>query len=205
MSPTLPLLLVLSAPSGGGKTTLCDQLLAKHGEVTRAVTCTTRAPRSGEQPGVHYHFLSRAEFLKKISAGDFLEHASVYENFYGTLKTDVISKLQSGRHVLLAVDVQGARAIKQAASRNPDLGSRLVTIFLTPPSFSDLEHRLVKRQSESADSLALRLKLAATEVAEWCHFDYLLISTTIAEDLRRMEVILESELMRQQRSTPPLF
>lgn len=205
MSPTLPLLIVLSAPSAGGKTTLCDQLLAKHTDVTRAVTCTTRAPRPGEQQGVHYHFLSRDEFLAKISAGDFLEHASVYENFYGTLKSEVISKLQCGRHVLLTVDVQGARAIRLAASRNPELGSRLVTVFLTPPSLTDLERRLVQRKSESPESFALRLNLAASEVAEWRHFDYLLISTTIAEDLRRMEVILESELMRQTRSTPPQF
>jgi guanylate kinase len=205
MSPSLPFLLVLSAPSGGGKTTLCDQLLAGHSDVTRAVTCTTRSPRPGEQHGVHYHFLSRDEFLEKVSAGEFLEHASVYENFYGTLKSEVIANLQSGRHVLLSVDVQGANAIRLAASGNPDLASRLVTVFLTPPSLSDLERRLVNRQSESPESLALRLKVATIEVAEWRHFDYLLISTTIAEDLRRMEVILESELMRQTRSTPPQF
>ncbi len=203
MKPGLPLLIVISAPSGGGKTTLCDQLLAKHGEVTRAITCTTRAPRPGEQHGVDYYFLSRDAFQASVAAGDFLEHASVYSNSYGTLNSEVIAKLQSGRHVLLNVDVQGASTIRQAARLNALLESRLVTVFLTPPSLADLERRLAGRKSDSSETAALRLKQAAAEVAEWHHFDYLIISTTITEDLRRMEVVLEAELMRQKRSAVP--
>lgn len=205
MNPALPLLIALSAPSGGGKTTLCDQLLAKHPNITRVVTCTTREPRRGEQDGVHYHFLTRASFLERVTQGEFLEHASVYENLYGTLKSAVISKLQSGHHVLLNIDVQGAHALRRAARANAFLADRLLTVFLTPPTLLDLERRLSRRQSESPESLSLRLQQAAVEVGEWANFDYLLISTTIAEDLRRMEVILEAELMRQSRSTAPSF
>jgi guanylate kinase len=205
MAPTTPLLIVLSAPSGGGKTTLCDQLLAKHSNITRAVTCTTRAPRAGEENGVHYHFLAREVFLAQVAAGNFLEHASVYENLYGTWKSEVLNKLQSGRHVILNIDVQGASSIRAAAQSDPQLADRLISVFLTPPSMADLEQRLNKRASESAESRARRLQQAATELAEWSNFDYLIISTSIAEDLRRMEVVLEAELMRQQRAVAPTF
>lgn len=203
MNPTLPLLIVISAPSGGGKTTLCDQLLAKHTNITRAVTCTTRSPRPGEQPGVDYHFLSRDAFLEKVRAGEFLEHATVYQNFYGTLNSEVLASLLTGRHVLLNIDVQGAEAVRQSARSQPLFFSRLVSVFLTPATPLDLERRLIARNSETSESLRLRLSQAAIEVGEWSKFDYLIISTTIQEDLRRMEVIIEAELMRQQRSRAP--
>lgn len=205
MTPTTPLLIVLSAPSGGGKTTLCDQLLANHSNITRAVTCTTRAPRPGEEDGVHYHFLQRESFLAQVAAGKFLEHASVYENLYGTWKSEVLNKLQSGRHVILNIDVQGANSVRAAAQSDPKLAGRLISVFLTPPSMADLERRLNKRGTESDEARTRRLKLAATELGEWSKFDYLIISTSIAEDLRRMEVVLEAELMRQQRAVAPTF
>ncbi len=205
MRSNVPLLIILSAPSGGGKTTLCDQLLAQHSNIARAITCTTRAPRAGEIAGVHYHFLSRLEFSQKVQAGEFLEHACVYDNFYGTLASEVIGKLQSGLHVLLNIDVQGANSVRSAALQNPVLGSRLVSVFLTPPSLAELERRLRLRGSESAESLARRLQQAGTELPEWSKFNYLIISTSIEEDLRRMEVILEAELMSQRHVTPPIF
>lgn len=205
MNPTLPLLIVISAPSGGGKTTLCDQLLAKHTNITRAVTCTTRCPRPGEQQGVDYHFLSRDAFLEKVRTGEFLEHALVYQNFYGTLNSEVLASLETGRHVLLNIDVQGAEAVRQAARSQPLFSSRLVSVFLTPAKAEDLERRLIGRKSETRESLQLRLSQAAIEVGEWRKFDYLIISTTIQEDLRRLEVIIEAELMRQQRARAPLF
>lgn len=205
MPPTTPLLILLSAPSGGGKTTLCDQLLAKHSTITRAVTCTTRAPRVGEENGVHYHFLQREAFLAHVAAGDFLEHASVYENLYGTWKVEVLNKLQSGRHVILNIDVQGATSVRAAAQSDPQLAGRLISVFLTPPAMADLEQRLDKRGSESTASRARRLEVAATELAEWSKFDYLIISTSVPEDLRRMEVVLEAEMMRQQRTVAPTF
>ena len=106
-----PLLVVISAPSGGGKTTLCQQLLARRPEMTRAVTCTTRPPRPGEKDGVDYYFLDAESFLKRVQAGNFLEHATVFGNSYGTLKSEVTGKLRAGRDVLLNIDVQGAGSI----------------------------------------------------------------------------------------------
>lgn len=203
MTSTVPLLIILSAPSGGGKTTLCDHLLAKHSNIARAITCTTRAPRAGEIAGVHYHFLSRLEFSQTVQAGEFLEHACVYDNFYGTLTAEVVSKLKLGFHVLLNIDVQGANSVRAVARQDSLLGSRLLSVFLTPPSIADLERRLRLRRSESPESLATRIKQAASEIPEWSKFDYLIVSTSIEEDLRRMEVILEAEVMTCRRAIPP--
>src|SRR5437868_2936159 len=108
-----PLLVVISAPSGGGKTTLCRELLAARPDMTRAITCTTRDPRPGEHDGVDYYFLDAGSFLKRVQAGNFLEHATVFGNSYGTLKGEVLGKLREGRDVLLNVDVQGAAAIRE--------------------------------------------------------------------------------------------
>src|SRR3989454_5683189 len=120
MNPS-PLLVVLSAPSGGGKTTLCQQLLAARPNLTRAVTCTTREPRVGEKDGVDYYFLDATTFLKRVQAGNFLEHATVYGNSYGTLKSEVLGKMRQGLDVLLTVDVQGAATIRQHAEGDPKL------------------------------------------------------------------------------------
>ena len=203
--PSTPLLIVISAPSGGGKTTLCNQLLAKHSNITRAITCTTRAPRAGERDRIDYHFLERESFLNRIKRGEFLEHASVYENFYGSLKSEVMEKLAANFHVLLNIDVQGAAAIRQAALASPELGGHLLSVFLTPPSITELEERLKKRGSETPESFNGRLKKAVAEIAEWQKFDYLIVSTTIAEDLRRMEVVIEAEMMRRDRVVAPVF
>src|SRR5512137_2732834 len=106
------LLILISAPSGAGKTTLCQQLLASHPGMTRAITCTTRDPRAGEQDGVDYYFLDTDSFLKRVQAGNFLEHATVHGNSYGTLKSEVLTKLRRNNDVLLNVDVQGAASIR---------------------------------------------------------------------------------------------
>lgn len=197
------MLIVVSAPSGGGKTTLCDRLLAKHPNITRAITCTTRAPRDSERDGVDYFFLDRDTFETKVAAGDFLEHATVYENRYGNLKSEVLNKLHSGRHVLLNIDVQGAASIREAAKSVEELNDHLVSVFLTPESMDELENRLRKRGSESDETLERRLKEAQVELSCWDQFDYLIISTTKEEDLRRMETILEAESMRQSRAEGP--
>src|SRR3989475_8709886 len=129
-----PLLVLISAPSGGGKTTLCQQLLIARPQMARAVTCTTRLPRPGERDGVDYFFLDADAFLKRLQAGNFLEHATVYGNSYGTLKSEVLGKLRAGKEVLLTVDVQGAAAIRAHAEQDPELRRALVLVFLTPPS-----------------------------------------------------------------------
>ncbi len=196
------LLIVISAPSGGGKTSLCKQLLAANPSMTRAVTCTTRAPRKGEQDGLDYYFLDATSFLKRVQAGNFLEHATVFGNSYGILKSEVLSKLRQGRDVLLNVDVQGAATIHNRAEEDPELKQALVRVFLTPPSLAILEERLKRRGTDSPAVIQKRLGVARQEIAQWKNFDYLLISTTIAEDLRRMQAVLEAEKMRVARTQP---
>jgi guanylate kinase len=200
---TNPLLVVISAPSGGGKTTLCQQLLASRPGMARAITCTTRSPRDGEQDGVDYYFLDAAGFLKRVQAGNFLEHATVYGNSYGTLKSEVLGKLRQGKDVLLNVDVQGAATVRAQAQDNPELRRALVSIFLSPPSMAVLEQRLRRRGTDAEAVIQKRLGVARQEIAHWKHFDYLLISDTISEDLRRAMAIVEAEKMRQFRAQPP--
>lgn len=200
-----PLLILISAPSGGGKTTLCDMLLAARPEMTRAVTCTTRDPRPGEKDGVDYYFLEAGNFLKRLQAGNFLEHATVYGNSYGLLKSELLGKLREGRDVLLNVDVQGAATIREQALADPELSRALVTVFLTPPSVKVLEQRLQKRGADESAVINKRLGVARQEVAQWKNFNYLLISTSKHEDLRRMLAIVETEKMRVARSEAPAF
>ncbi|MDE3066566.1 MAG: guanylate kinase [Verrucomicrobiota bacterium] len=198
-----PLLILISAPSGGGKTTLCRQLLRARRNMVRAVTCTTRPPRKGERDGVDYYFLKAEDFLKRVQAGNFLEHATVYGNSYGLLKSELLAKLRAGKDVLLNVDVQGAATIGQRAEDEPELKRALVTIFLTPGSLSEVERRLEMRGADSPSTIQKRLTFAKQEIAQWRHFDYLLRSTSKQEDLRRALAIVEAEKMRVERSPAP--
>src|ERR1700733_9839310 len=200
-----PLLILISAPSGGGKTTLCQQLLKARPDMTRAVTCTTRGPRHGEKDGVDYHFFDASEFLKRLHAGNFLEHATVYGNSYGILKSELLGKLRSGKDVLLNVDVQGAATILEKAEDEPELKGALVTVFLTPTPLTVLEQRLKKRGADAEAVIQKRLAVARQEIAQWKNFDYLLVSGTKQEDLRRILAIVEAEKMRAARSQPPEF
>jgi guanylate kinase len=194
---------LISAPSGGGKTTLREHLLDARPQMACIVTCTTRPPREGERDGVDYHFLDAGDFLKRVQAGNFLEHATVYGNSYGTLKSEVLNKLRQGRDVLLSVDVQGAATIRQQALDEPELRNALVTVFLTPPTFAILEQRLRKRGTDSPADIQKRLSVARQEIAQWKNFDYLLLSSTVAEDLRRILAVIEAEKMRAARVQMP--
>ena len=200
---TSPLLVLISAPSGGGKTTLCQHLLDARPQMTRAVTCTTRLPREGEQDGTDYYFLDAGSFLKRVEAGNFLEHATVYGNSYGILKAEVLGKLRQGKDVLLNVDVQGAATIREKALEDSELKRALVSVFLTPPSLSVLEERLRKRATDSPAVVQKRLGVARQEIAQWKHFDYLLLSSSISEDLRRILALIEAEKMRTGRAQAP--
>jgi guanylate kinase len=200
-----PLLVVISAPSGGGKTTLCHQLLAADPGLTRAITSTTRPPRAGEEHGKDYYFLDPPTFANRVKAGEFLEHATVYGNQYGTGLSEVLGTLRARRDVVLSVDVQGVASIRVQAERNPGLKQALIAVFLAPPSMAVLEERLRKRGTDSEAVIQERLGVARTEIAESVSFDYLIISTTVAEDLRRMQVILEAERMRPRRVPPPVL
>jgi guanylate kinase len=203
--PVTPLLFVISAPSGGGKTTLCQELLRVRQDMARAITCTTRAPRPGEKDGTDYYFLDAGTFLRRVQAGHFLEHATVYGNSYGTLRSEVLDKLRQGKDVLLNIDVQGAASIRECVQRDEDLGRAMVSVFLTPPSMDILEARLKKRGQDTADNIRKRISVARQELAQWKNFDYLIISTSIREDLRRMLAIVEAEKMRQCRAQAPEF
>ena len=203
-SESKPVLLLISAPSGGGKTTVCEQLLSTASNLTRAVTCTTRPPRDGEREGVDYFFLDAGTFLKLVQAGHFIEHATVYGHSYGTLKSELLGRLRQGQDVLLVVDVQGAATIRQRADEEAALKEALVTVFLTPASIDVLEARLKKRGKDSTAAIQRRLSVARQEIAQWRNFDYLVLSGSLSEDLRRMRVIYESEKLRQSRSPAPL-
>lgn len=200
-----PLLILISAPSGAGKTTLVNLLLKAQPKMTRAITCTTRPPRPGEKDGVDYHFLTAEDFLKRLHAGNFIEHATVYGNSYGILKRELLDKLRAGRDVLLNVDVQGAATIREQARTEPELRRALVTIFLTTASVEMLAERLKKRGADAAAVIQKRLAVARQEISQWKHFDYLVISGNKQEDLRRTLAIIEAEKMRSLRSAAPEF
>ena len=202
--PATPSLLILiSAPSGAGKTTLVNLLLEAQPQMTRAITCTTRPPRAGEKDGVDYHFLEAADFLKRVQAGNFIEHATVFGNSYGILKRELLDKLRTGSDVLLNVDVQGAATIRAQAASEPELSRALVTIFLAPPSVAVLEQRLKQRGTDAETVIQKRLAVARHEIAQWKNFDFLVISGDKQEDLRRALAIIEAEKMRSARSMPP--
>ena len=194
------LLVVISGPSGGGKTTICEQLVAVDSKVRRAVTCTTRAPRRGEREGVDYYFRDEAYFQRLLEEGKhFLESAQVHGHRYGTLKSEVLEKLHAGVDVLLSVDVQGAASIKAASQQDRELVRALVTVFIAPHSLSVLEKRLRSRGTDAKETIERRLKGARAELARWREYDYLLISATIDEDLIRIRSILDAERMRSGR------
>jgi len=198
-----PLLILISAPSGGGKTTLVRQLLRARRSMVRAVTCTTRLPRAGEKNGVDYYFLKADDFLRRVQAGNFLEHATVYGNSYGLLKSELLGKLRAGKDVLLNVDVQGAATIRERAEAEPELKQALVTIFLTPTSISEIESRLERRAADAPEVIRRRVASARQEIVQWKNFDYLLLSGSKQEDLRRALAIIEAEKMRVGRAQPP--
>jgi guanylate kinase len=200
------LLIIISAPSGGGKTTLCEALLKENpNTVVRAITCTTRAPRPGEKDGVDYYFLDAADFLKRVQAGNFLEHATVHGNSYGTLKSEVLNKLRQGKDVLLNIDVQGAASIRAKAESDDDIREALVTIFLAPPSLTILEERLKKRDSDSPANIQKRLSVARHEIGHWKNFDYLIVSGTVQDDLSKVTGIITAEKLRQFRAKLPEY
>lgn len=204
-TPKPNLLIIVSAPSGGGKTTLCQALLDSNPNTVRAITCTTRLPRPGEKDGVDYYFLDAADFLKRVQAGNFLEHATVHGNSYGTLKSEVLNKLRLGKDVLLNIDVQGAASIRAKAESDEDIRTSLVTVFLAPPSMAVLEERLKNRNSDSPATIQKRLSIARHEIAHWKNFEYLIVSGTVQDDLAKLTGIITAEKLRQFRAKLPEY
>lgn len=189
-SDSRALLIVISAPSGAGKTTLCENVRAAMPSIQRAITCTTRAPRDGEEDGVDYYFLGEDEFLARVEGSEFLENAEVYGNHYGVLKSELCAKLAAGNDVLLNIDVQGAATVRERAVTDPVLSEAFVTVFLCPPNLEELGSRLRGRSSDSDDVIAERMDIAKDEIAQSHLFDYTLTSGTREEDLAEMLKII---------------
>jgi len=190
------MLLVVSGPSGSGKTTLCRRL-ADSGEVRYSISCTTRSPRPGEINGRDYHFLSREEFESRLAAGDFLEHAVVHGNLYGSLKSEVISRLAEGQDVVMDIDVQGAEQVRNCP--DAEIRRSFVDLFVMPPSEAELLARLSGRGTDSKETISLRMTNALEEMSHWRKYTYLLLSSTREEDYARFLSLVTAERMRISR------
>jgi guanylate kinase len=189
------ILFVVSAPSGAGKSTLLNAL-RPGADFIYSVSCTTRPPRPGEIDGEDYRFLSREDFERRIAAGEFLEHALVHGQYYGTRRDLVFANLEAGRDVLLDIDVQGASAIRSDGSAMREM---LADVFLMPPSFAELRHRLVKRGTESGEQIDIRLRNAASEMERWRDYRYTIISGSVEEDLQKFRAIMRAERYLSRR------
>jgi len=193
------ILFVISAPSGAGKTTVV-QALRKNPNLLYSVSCTTRAPRSDEIDGEHYQFLSAADFQLRIDAGDFLEHAKVHEDLYGTLREPVLTNLKNGVDVLIDIDTQGAATIRN--SDDPIVRQALADIFIMPPDVEELRRRLAKRGTETAPQIESRLATARREMELWRDYRYSIVSGSIEEDLEKIRNIMCAETFLSRRLTP---
>ena len=198
-------LIVISGPSGVGKSTLVKKAMAELPDLTFSVSCTTRSPRAGEVDGIAYHFLSEEEFSAKLEAGLFLEHAGVFKHRYGTLKSEVTDRITLGKEVILDIDVQGAKQIRQAAQSDETIRNAAVFILIAPPSLKALEERLTARNSESAEQLKLRLDGAAGELRNFRVYDYLVINDELESAAADLINILKSIRLRTPNITEELF
>jgi guanylate kinase len=194
------LIIVVSAPSGGGKSSLCQRLLNWSSNLTYSVSCTTRPVRGGEVDGRDYFFLTRDEFERRIAANEFLEYAEYNGNYYGTPRTFLEQQLSAGRDILLDIEIQGAgqlaKRIRSGGFAYPD---SLVMIFLMPPSLELLETRLRRRGTDSEETIQRRLKIAEQEMAHWVEYDYVIVSGTLDDDFAQGKAILIAEKCRASR------
>ncbi len=190
-----PLLIVVSAPSGAGKTTLCDRLLQDYPEITYSVSCTTRAPRGEEEDGVDYFFLTAAEFARRSEAGDFLEQAAVHGFRYGTLKAPVYEAFAEGQSILMDIDVAGAEQVRAHVARLPPddpMRQGFVDIFVLPPSIEVLEARLYGRGEDDEATIARRLSNAANEMACAGEFKHRVVNDMLDIAYRELCEIVET-------------
>lgn len=187
---------MVSAPSGAGKTTLVERI-RQTPSLFYSVSCTTRASRAGEIEGQDYRFLSEADFRERVAKGDFLEHAQVHGDHYGTLREPVVTNLKSGRDVLIDIDTQGAAVIRNCG--DPLIRESLADVFIMPPDLEELRKRLLNRGTETAEQIDSRLATAAREMEHWHDYRYTIISGSVEEDLRRFRQIMEAESYLSRR------
>ncbi len=194
----LGILFVVSAPSGAGKSTLLAAL-RQTPDFVYSVSCTTRAPRPGEVEGEDYYFVSQEEFQRRLAEGEFLEHAQVHGNYYGTLRSTIVQQLHDGMDVLIDIDVQGARQIREDS--NAIIRDSVADIFIMPPSMAELRRRLIKRGTETPEQIEIRLQNAAREMELWRDYRYTIISGSVEEDLQKFRAIMRAERYLSHRLT----
>lgn len=195
MSVRRGLLIILSSPSGAGKSTLSRGLLAWDPDISFSVSATTRAPREGEVDGQHYHFMSKAAFQEDVARGDMLEHAEVFGNYYGSPKGPVTEAISEGRDVLFDIDWQGAQQIQNSA-----LSQHVLSIFILPPSITELRRRLIERGQDSAEVIAGRMQKSWDEISHWAEYDYVLVNDDLARtDTELKGIVTAARLRRHQQ------
>ena len=183
-------LLVISSPSGTGKTTICKKLLEYDKNIHLSVSVTTRKKRKNEVEGIDYYFRSKKDFLNLKSQNSFIENAFVFENYYGTLKSEVLERLENGIDVLIDIDWQGTRQITQAMKGN------LIKIFLLPPSIEELKKRLSKRNSDSIKEINFRMSKALKEIKHFDEYDYVLVNDNLENTFKKIVKIIEAEKLK---------
>ncbi len=187
------LMLVLSSPSGAGKTTLSRQLLDNDSQIQLSVSCTTRPKRPGERDGVDYRFVDTATFRGMIERKQFLEYAEVFGNYYGTPRAPVDAALNAGRDMLFDIDWQGTQQLRDKGRAD------LVTVFILPPSTRDLEKRLLTRSQDPKEIVAQRMAKAADEMSHWAEYDYVVVNSDIGTSLTNLKAILTAERLKRER------
>lgn len=187
-----PFPIIISAPSGGGKTTIARRLLQERKDLGYSVSCTTRTPRPSEVDGRDYHFLTREQFFGRQARGDFAEWAEVHGNLYGTLRSEIGSVLASGRHVVMDIDVQGANQLRVAFPES-------VTVFVLPPSAEVLLDRLRKRKTESPQELAARLNSALLELRSVEEYEYVVVNDDLGRAVQQIGSIIDAEVVSRER------
>lgn len=192
--PRRGLLIILSSPSGAGKSTLSKRLMAWDPSIRFSVSATTRAPRQGEVEGRDYFFRSRAEFEALIDAGEMLEHAEVFGNFYGSPKAPVEAAMREGRDTLFDIDWQGGQQV-----RNSSLGKNVVSVFVLPPSIAELENRLRGRGQDSDAVIDGRMQKSRDEISHWAEYDYVLINDDLERTAQNLCTIITAERLRRDR------
>jgi guanylate kinase len=187
------LMFVLSSPSGAGKTTISRRLLQRDPLIKLSVSLTTRPKRPGETEGVDYFFVTPEDFNLRLNRGELLEHAKVFNHYYGTPRSPVEAALESGYDVLFDIDWQGTQQLAETARQD------LISVFILPPSTQELERRLVARAQDSAEVVAFRMNKASDEMSHWSEYDYIIVNTDLDQSVLTVEKILHAERCRRQR------